>query len=131
LLPVEHQPFDLHLKGKPMKKSAVMLFSITALVGFSSLALAGTTPAQKAAVPVDVTAVAAPVASVPNHVIDLSDEEILSVASPVDLAVQGLSAHALSVTTAGEIESPETEGPDTDGPGGPDHEFEGEETGQH
>ena len=115
-----------------MKKSAVMVFSITALVGFSSLAFASSAPVQKAAAQVDVTTVASPVANIPSQIDALSDEEILSVASPVDLAVHGYSAHALAVTTAGEIESPETEGPETDGPdGGPDHQFEGEETGQH
>jgi hypothetical protein len=114
-----------------MKKSAVLFFSITALVGLSSIASASTAPQQKPAVPIDVTAVAAPVSTMPNHVVELRDEDILSVASPVDLAVQGLSMHAMSVTTAGEIESPETEGPDTDGPGGSNHEFDGEESGQH
>lgn len=114
-----------------MKKSALLLMSITALVGFSSLAFASTAPQQKPPVPIDVTAVAAAVSSVPNHVVELRDEDILSVASPVDLAVQGLSMHALTVTSTGEIESPETEGPDLDGPGGPDHEFDGEESGQH
>jgi hypothetical protein len=114
-----------------MKKSAVLFFSIIALVGFSSLASASTAPQQKPAAPIDVTAVATAVSSVPNHVVELRDEDILSVASPVNLAVHGLSVHALGVTPAGENESPETEGPDEDGPGGPDHEFDGEESGQH
>lgn len=108
-----------------MKKYMIPILSITALVGFSSIASAGTTP------PVDVTSVAAKVASVPNHVIDLRDEEILSVASPVSPAIHALSVHNETITTAAETEAPETEGPDTDGPGGPDHDFDGEETGQH
>ena len=114
-----------------MKKSAVSFFSVTAMVVFSSLAFAGTTPAQTPAVSVDVTAVATAVPGAAGPAIDLRDEEVLSVASPVDVAIRSLSARAWSATTAGEVEAPETEGPDTDGPGGPDHEFDGEETGQH
>jgi hypothetical protein len=113
-----------------MKKSAVLFLSITAMVGFSSLGYASTAPQQKPAAPIDVTAVASAVSNVPNHVVELRDEDLLSVASPV-ASIHGLFASALTVSAAGEIESPETEGPDSDGPGGPDHEFEGEETGQH
>lgn len=108
-----------------MKKSAVVLFSITALVVFSSVALAGTTPAQKPPVQVTAAAVTVPIHRTP---IDLTDEEILAVASPVELSMHALAVRGTAVTT-GEVESPE--GPDTDGPGGSNHEFDGQETGQH
>jgi hypothetical protein len=113
-----------------MKKSVVRFLSIAAMVGISSLVYASNAPQQKPAVPIDVTAVAIAVSSAPNHVVELRDEDLLSVASPV-ASIHGLSASALSVSTNGEVESPEAEGPDDDGPDGPDHEFEGEETGQH
>lgn len=111
-----------------MKKS-IMLLSIAAMVVFTSVAIAGTT-LQNASAPVDVTAAAASV-PIPNPAIDLRDDELLSLATPIELGVHDLSLHALSTTYAGELESPETEGPDTDGPGGPNHEFDGEETGAH
>ena len=88
-----------------MKKSAVLFFSITALVGISSLAYASSAQQQKSAAPIDVTSVATAVSSAPNHVIELRDEDILSVASPVNLAVQGLTVHAAAVTAAGAMRS--------------------------
>ena len=113
-----------------MKKHFPMLLTIALSLVISSVAFADTTKAQKSIPPVDVTSAAAAVPLALNT-INLSDEEILGVASPVQVSMHGLALHGLAITAANEVEGPETEGPDSDGPGGPDHQFEGEEDGQH
>ncbi len=113
------------------KPTAVVLFTLAAMVVFSSIAVAGVTPAQKSPAPVRVTAAAAVVPTIHLQPIGLTDEEILAAASPIAITMHGLSAHALALVSAAENESPETGGLESDGPGGPDHQFEGEETGEH
>jgi hypothetical protein len=120
-----------------MKKTHLTLCTVAAIVLLCPLAFAETPKAQKFVAPLDVTSVAAAVPLASNAAFTLTDEEILGVASPVralaPAALHTLAAQGLTVapTEVEGPEGPETEGPDTDGPGGPDHQFEGEETGQH
>ena len=114
-----------------MKRASPALLIIAASILLCPLAFADTTPAQKTVLPVDVTSAAAAVPLALNSTVNLSDEEVLGIASPVQMSMQGLALHGLAITAQNEVEGPETEGPDDDGPGGPDHQFEGDETGQH
>jgi hypothetical protein len=122
---------DAEKRTCPMKKGFPMLLMIVVSILLCPLAFADTTKAQKSTAPVDVTSAAAAVPLTLSSSINLSDEEVLGIASPVRTAVQGLALQALTVTAQNEVEGPETEGPDNDGPGGPNHEFDGDETGQH
>lgn len=113
------------------KPTAVLLFTIAAMVVFSCVAVAGVTPAQKSPSPASVSGAAAAVPTINHQPFGLTDEEILSAATPVAVSMHGLSARTLGFVSAAENESPETGGLESDGPGGPDHQFEGEETGEH
>jgi hypothetical protein len=119
-------------KEVPMKKSHALslTLSVAVTILLCPFAFAGTPQAQKIA-PVDVVTAASAVPLALQDAISLSDEEILGVASPAQMSVHALSLHGLSIVAQNEVEGPETEGPDDDGPGGPDHEFEGEESGGH
>jgi hypothetical protein len=121
-----------------MKNSHAMslTLSFAATILLCPLAFAGTTQAQKPIAPVDVVSAASAVPLALHDAFSLSDEEILGVASPAQMSVHALSLHGLTIGAQNEVEGPETEGPETegpdaDGPGGPDHQFEGEETGGH
>lgn len=122
---------ELTQKDVPMKKTLPMLLTIAAVILLCPMAFANTTQAQKSTPPGDVASAAAAVPLALNSTINLSDEEILEAASPVQVSVQGAALHGLAIKAANEVEGPETAGPDSDGPGGPDHQFEGEETGNH
>jgi hypothetical protein len=125
------------LKDVPMKKPHAMLLTVSAVtILLCPLAFAGTPQVQKPIAPLDVVSAASAVPLALQDAISLSDEEILGVASPAQMSVHALSLNSLSIGAQNEVEGPETEGPETegpdaDGPGGPDHQFEGEESGGH
>jgi hypothetical protein len=120
-----------------MKKSHALslTLSIAVTILLCPLAFADTPQALRPVAPVDVVSAASAVPLALHDAFGISDEEILGVASPAQMSVHALSLHSLSIVPneveGPETEGPETEGPDADGPGGPDHEFEGEETGPH